>query len=60
MSENGLKPGLLMDTNRNATVPVVLAHHYTAISLVPGGRVLDILTRKALKKEKAVANEGAP
>jgi hypothetical protein len=48
------------DLYRNATVPVVLAHRYTAISLVPGGRVLDILTRKALKKEKAVANEGAP
>lgn len=32
----------------NATIPIVLAHRYTAISLVPGGRVLDVLSRQAL------------
>lgn len=39
------------DLYKNATIPVVLAHRYTAISLVPGGRVLDILTRKAFEHE---------
>lgn len=29
----------------NASIPIVLAHRYTAISLVPGGRVLDVLAR---------------
>lgn len=32
----------------NAIVPIALAHRYTAISLVPGGRVLDLLTENAL------------
>jgi hypothetical protein len=32
----------------NASVPIVLAHRYTAISLVPGGKVLDILSRQRL------------
>jgi len=36
------------DLYENAVIPVALAHRYTAISLVPGGRVLDILTRRAL------------
>jgi len=27
----------------NALAPVALAHRYTAISLVPSGRILDIL-----------------
>ncbi len=36
------------DLYKNALIPVALAHRYTAISLVPGGRVLDLLTRKAL------------
>lgn len=35
------------DLYENAVVPIALAHRYTAISLVPGGRVLDLLTRKA-------------
>lgn len=34
---------------RDAVVPIALAHRYTAISLQPGGRVLDLLTRRALK-----------
>lgn len=36
------------DLYKNAVVPIALAHRYTAISLQPGGRVLDLLTRKAL------------
>ena len=37
------------DLYRNAVVPIALAHRYTAISLQPGGKVLDLLTRKVLK-----------
>ncbi len=33
---------------RDAVIPIALAHRYTAISLSPGGRVLDLLTRRAL------------
>jgi hypothetical protein len=36
------------DLYKNAVVPIALAHRYTAISLEPGGKVLDLLTRKAL------------
>lgn len=36
------------DLYENAVVPIALAHRYTAISLVPGGRVLDLLTRRSL------------
>lgn len=36
------------DLYRNSVVPVALAHRYTAISLRPGGRVLDLLTRKKI------------
>lgn len=36
------------DLYRNAVVPVALAHRYTAISLQPGGRVLDLLTKRVL------------
>ena len=36
------------DLYQNAVVPIALAHRYTAISLEPGGRVLDLLTRHAL------------
>lgn len=36
------------DLYENAVVPIALANKYTAISLVPGGRVLDILTRRGL------------
>lgn len=38
---------LQSDLYRNAVVPIALAHSYTAISLEPGGRVLDLLTKKA-------------
>ncbi|HEU5326546.1 MAG TPA: hypothetical protein VFU78_00555, partial [Thermomicrobiales bacterium] len=37
------------DLYENAVVPIALAHRYTAISLVPGGKVLDLLTRKAME-----------
>lgn len=33
---------------RDAVIPIALAHRYTAISLQPGGRVLDLLTHRAL------------
>jgi hypothetical protein len=36
------------DLYENAVVPIALANKYTAISLVPGGSVLDILTRQGL------------
>ena len=37
------------DLFENAVVPIALANRYTAISLSPGGRVLDLLTRQSLK-----------
>lgn len=36
------------DLYENAAIPIALAHRFTAISLRPGGRVLDILTEAAL------------
>ena len=39
------------DLYENAVVPIALAHRYTAISLSPGGRVLDLLTRKAMNEK---------
>ncbi len=33
---------------QDAVIPIALAHRYTSISLKPGGRVLDLLTRRAL------------
>jgi hypothetical protein len=37
------------DLYANAVIPIAAAHRYTAISLVPGGRVLDLLTERALE-----------
>lgn len=37
------------DLYENAVIPIALANKYTAISLVPGGRVLDILTRRGIE-----------
>lgn len=37
------------DLYENAIVPIALANQYTAISLVPGGQVLDIATRRGLE-----------
>lgn len=39
------------DLYENAVVPIALAHHYTAISLEPGGKVLDLLTKRAMNRE---------
>lgn len=44
-----LLENLQTELYRDAVVPIALAHRYTAISLQPGGRVLDLLTRRALK-----------
>lgn len=49
----GLVARLQSDLHQNATVPAVLAHRYTAISLRPGGQVLDLLTRKALRADRS-------
>lgn len=37
-----------MDLYDNALVPVALAHRHASISLVPGGKVLDLLVRSGL------------
>ncbi len=41
-----------MDLYDNALVPVALAHRHASISLVPGGKVLDLLVRSGLACEK--------
>lgn len=38
------------DLYQNAVVPVALAHRHASISLVPGGKVLDLVTRHGLSK----------
>lgn len=38
------------DLYTNAVIPIALAHRYTAISLVPGGKVLDLLTERGLHR----------
>ncbi len=40
-----------LDLYRDSVIPIALAHKYTAISLVPGGRVLDLLTRRAFDQK---------
>jgi hypothetical protein len=37
-----------LELYENAIVPVALAHRHASISLVPGGKVLDILSRKGI------------
>ncbi|RZL05447.1 MAG: hypothetical protein EOO89_26435, partial [Pedobacter sp.] len=39
-----------LDLYDNAIVPVALAHRHASISLVPGGKVLDLITRAGLNK----------
>ena len=39
------------DLYENAVIPVALAHRYTAISAVPGGQVLDILSKDLFNKK---------
>ncbi len=41
----GLIHNFETDLYANAIIPVALAHRYTAISAMPGGKVLDILSR---------------
>lgn len=38
------------DLYRNAIVPVALAHRHASISIEPGGRVLDIITRSGMAR----------
>lgn len=38
------------DLYENAVVPIALAHRHASISLVPGGKVLDLVTRHGLGK----------
>ena len=40
------------DLYRDALVPIALAHRYTAISLRPGGRVLDVMGRSAQANQR--------
>lgn len=39
-----------MDLYDSAIVPVALAHRHASISIMPGGKVLDILARTSLKQ----------
>lgn len=39
-----------LDLYDNAIVPVALAHRHASISLVPGGKVLDLITKAGLKR----------
>lgn len=41
-----------MDLYDNSLVPVALAHRHASISLVPGGKVLDVLVRSGLGAQK--------
>jgi hypothetical protein len=43
----------------NALIPVALAHKFTAISLVPGGRVLSILTERTLRGTLSQPSNGS-
>ncbi len=43
-----------MDLYDNALVPVALAHRHASISLVPGGKVLDLLVRSGLASQKGL------
>ena len=39
-----------LDLYDNAIVPVALAHRHASISLVPGGKVLDLMAKAGLGK----------
>lgn len=43
-----------MDLYDNSLVPVALAHRHASISLVPGGKVLDLLVRSGLGAQKGL------
>ena len=38
------------DLYEGAVVPIALAQKYTAISLQPGGKILDVLAQTAIKQ----------
>lgn len=38
-----------LELYENAIIPIALAHRHASISVVPGGKVLDLLSRKGLK-----------
>jgi len=40
-----------LDLYDNAIVPVALAHRHASISLMPGGKVLDLISRASLKSK---------
>lgn len=40
---------LQSDLYENAVIPIALAHHFTAISFEPGGRVLDVFAQQAMR-----------
>lgn len=42
-----------LDLYENAIVPVALAHRHASISIVPGGKVLDIVTKTGLTRATA-------
>jgi hypothetical protein len=42
-----------LDLYDNAIVPIALAHRHASISLVPGGKVLDLLARAGFSSRKA-------
>jgi hypothetical protein len=42
-----------MDLYDNALVPVALAHRHASISLVPGGKMLDLLVRTELTSRRS-------
>jgi hypothetical protein len=44
-----------MDLYDNALVPVALANRHASISLVPGGKVLDLLVRSGLADGSSAA-----
>ncbi|MGC4047479.1 MAG: DNA double-strand break repair nuclease NurA [Armatimonas sp.] len=44
------------DLYRSAIVPIALAHRHASISLVPGGKVLDVITRTGLARSSGSAS----
>ena len=38
-----------LELYENAIIPIALAHRHASISLVPGGKVLDLLSKNGLK-----------
>jgi hypothetical protein len=47
----GLIETLEYELYENALIPVALAHKHASISIIPGGKVLDVFTRLSLEKK---------